>query len=1207
MPRAATFAAVLGMSFLSMALTLAQESAPVPAQKKIVEQPKKPLLSPDIYQYAGLPPKTAAEVMTVPAGFTVKLFAGEPDVRQPIAFCIDDRGRLWVAEAYSYPMRRPDKEAKDRIVIFEDTDGDGVFDKKTVFMEGLNLVSGIEVGFGGVWIGAAPYLMFVPVNPGEDKPAGKPQILLDGWGYQDTHETLNSFTWGPDGWLYGCHGVFTHSQVGKPGTPDKDRTPLNAGVWRYHPTRHTFEVFAHGTSNPWGLDFDEHGQAFIEACVIPHNWHIIQGARYFRQGGQHFNPYTYADIQTIAEHSHFLGNNPWDANGKSDSVGGGHAHAGAMIYQGGTWPKEYWGKMFMGNIHGHRLNVDVLTPKGSGFVASRAPDFLLSHDSWAMFVNLQTGPDGNVYVIDWYDQQSCHSNNPQIWDRSNGRIYKIVHKDAKPVVGIDLAKLSDKELVDLQLHANAWYARHARRILQERVAGNEFDPIRANRVNAIIGLLKPLLGHPDAVFRLRGYWVNHAVQPRSFIGYHDPDPFVSAWMNQISLERGVPVYSMVPVGKLGDVQNQGIVYSALGLLEYLAKNDASPVVRLGIASAAQRLPVNDRWGVLASLVAHGEDASDHNLPLMYWYAAEPLAEKDPAKALDLALAAKMPPLPQFMVRRISSAATPEALALVMERLAAVKDENLHLAILRGLKDGLKGRRNLAMPAGWSKAYALLADSKNAEVRSSATALAATFGDAKAFTTLRELLASSKADASSRQDALATLLAARDKQLVPILQNLLSDPNLRGLALQALATYDDPKTPQLVLAVYPTLDTNLKRDALNTLASRVPYGKAMLEAIADKKIAANEVSADIIRQLRNLSDKALSNRITEVWGSVRATPAEKTKQIAEWRKFLSAQVKTDVSLGRAVFAKTCQQCHTLFGTGGTVGPDITGANRGNLDYLLENIIDPSAVIPKEFASTVIELKNGRFITGIVRSETPAALTVVTANETLTLPRDDIHAAKASDVSMMPDDLLKPLAKEEVRALVAYLQSPKQVPILATADNAKDFFNGKDLTGWTGDAKLWSVENGEIVGKSPGLKRNMWLVSHMQANDFKLTLKVKLVPNSANSGVQFHSEVLPSGGMRGPQADIGVGFWGTLYEEEARGQLWKEIGDKHVKVNDWNDYVIEATGSKVKTWLNGKLCVDLDDPKLSRQGVFALQLHSGEALEVRFKELRLEVPR
>src|SRR5262249_31432493 len=144
--------------------------------------PRPVALVADVYKYAGLPPDKAAAAMTVPEGFTVKLFAGEPDVYQPIALCLDDRGRVWVAEAYSYPIGRPDKDAGDRIVIFEDTDGDGRFDKRTVFLEGLNLVSGLEVGFGGVWIGAAPYLLFVPVKEGEDRPAGPPRVLLDGWG-----------------------------------------------------------------------------------------------------------------------------------------------------------------------------------------------------------------------------------------------------------------------------------------------------------------------------------------------------------------------------------------------------------------------------------------------------------------------------------------------------------------------------------------------------------------------------------------------------------------------------------------------------------------------------------------------------------------------------------------------------------------------------------------------------------------------------------------------------------------------------------------------------------------------------------------------------------------------------------------------------------------------------------------------------------------
>ncbi|MGH7134208.1 MAG: PVC-type heme-binding CxxCH protein, partial [Pirellulales bacterium] len=323
---------------------------------------------PDAFAHAGLSPEEAAKAMTVPEGFKVTLFAGEPDVVQPIAQAIDDRGRLWVAEAYSYPHRLPPEQAHDRILIFEDTNGDNHFDRRTVFIENLNLVSGLEVGFGGVWVGMAPYFLFIPDRDGDDVPDGEPQVLLDGWGLYDTHETLNSFIWGPDGWLYGCHGVFTHSRVGKPETPDEERTPINAGIWRYHPTKHEFEVFAHGTSNPWGIDFNDQGQAFLTACVIPHLFHVIQGGRYQRQAGQHFNPYTYGDIQTIALHRHWIGDNPHRGNNRSDAAGGGHAHAGAMIYLGGSWPAEYRNQLFMNNIHGARLNQDLLTPKGSGYV-----------------------------------------------------------------------------------------------------------------------------------------------------------------------------------------------------------------------------------------------------------------------------------------------------------------------------------------------------------------------------------------------------------------------------------------------------------------------------------------------------------------------------------------------------------------------------------------------------------------------------------------------------------------------------------------------------------------------------------------------------------------------------------------------------------------------------------------------------------------------
>jgi putative membrane-bound dehydrogenase-like protein len=1053
-------------------------------------------------------------------------------------------------------------------------------------MEGLNLVSGLEVGFGGVWIGAAPYLMFVPVKDGEDKPADKPQILLDGWHYEDTHETLNAFCWGPDGWLYGCHGVFTHSLVGKPGTPAKERTPINAGIWRYHPTKHIFEVFAHGTSNPWGLDFDAHGQAFIEACVIPHAFHIIQGGRYQRQAGEHFNPHTYADIQTIADHLHWQGANPWAGNNRSDSMGGGHAHAGLLLYQGGAWPEEYRGKMFMGNIHGHRLNMDILKPKGSGFVASHGPDFLQSNDAWTRFINMQCGPDGNMYVIDWYDKQACHHTDPNIWDRDDGRVYKVSYRGTKPVEGVDLQKCSDAELVNHLLDKNEWYVRHARRLLQERAARRQ---LAAGTREA---LAKIAAEDKDEARRLRGLWALHATggltaDHRGALLQND-SAFVRAWTLQLALE---------------DRRTSDTLVRTMAVL---AEKDRSPVVRLYLASALQRLPLDQRWDVLTNLLAHAEDASDPNLPFLYWYAAEPLGEKDPGRALKLAAGAKLPRLLPFMARRVASEATPVAMSLVVNTLASESDPARQHAVLQGINEALKGRPRVNMPQEWSDVLAKLSGSPDAEVRSQAMALAVTFGDPKAFAELHRILTARDAALPARQQALAALLGARDKELQPLLLALVKEPGLRGAAIRGLASYGDPQTPAALLGAYPSLTSEEKRDALNTLASRPAYGRALMDAVAAKKVPANEVPAEVVRQLRGFNDKELDQLIADVWGVVRKTPADRVRLINEWRKKLAVTApEPDLMLGRAVFAKTCQQCHTLYGVGGKVGPDITGSNRPNLDYLLENILDPSAVIPNDYKATQIELKNGRVVTGIVRGETPAALTVVTANETLTIPVNEIDSRTSSNVSMMPEDVLKPLSDIEVRCLIAYLRHTTQVPLLATADNVKDFFNGKDLTGWDGDPKLWSVENGEIVGKSPGIKKNEFLKSHMAVTDFRLTLKIKLVPNKENSGVQFRSEALPDGEMKGPQADVGLGWWGKLYEENGRGVLSNGAGEKHVKADDWNDYEIVAEGSRVKTYINGVLSVDVDDPKISRRGVFGLQIHAGGPMEVRFKDLKLEV--
>ena len=612
---------------------------------------------------AGLSGEAAVAAMEVPDGFAVSLAASEPDVVRPIAFTHDDRGRLWVVEAHTYPVPAPEGEGKDRILIFEDTNGDGTLDSRKIFKEGLNLVSGIEYGFGGVWVGAAPYLMFIPVDKKTDKPAGEPEILLDGWGTQDTHETLNSLRWGPDGWLYGNHGIFTHSNVGKPGVSDDERTQLNGAIWRYHPTEGHFEVYAEGTSNPWGLDFNENGHPFVTACVIPHLFHVIRGARYTRQYGDHFNPYIYQNITTHADHVHWVGDKgPHAGNHRSDVAGGGHAHAGAMFYLGGSWPEEYHDRLFMNNIHGFRANTDIIERRGSGYVGRHGDDFLFAHDSWSQMLNFRYGPDGSIHVIDWYDKNQCHSPNPDVHDKTLGRIFKISHENDS-WTQVDLQEKSVAELVEYQLHENEWYARHARRILQER----GIDP-KAQRA------LLHMLNGDQRTYRLRAMWtlyVTDRLSDKELMGLlDDPDDVIRSWVIQL-------------------VANKEISNDMLQKFAVMARNDASAMVRLYLASAMQYVPLEKRWDIVSALMAHIEDSGDHNIPQMIWYAAEPMIASDMQRGLDVVLSASLPRLLPFAVQRIAAVDSPEALQVLARALETASPEQ-QIEILKGLNQMIGG-------------------------------------------------------------------------------------------------------------------------------------------------------------------------------------------------------------------------------------------------------------------------------------------------------------------------------------------------------------------------------------------------------------------------------------------------------------------------------------------------------------------------------------
>ena len=957
-----------------------------------------------------VPVADAADRFKLPEGFRATLFAGEPDVVQPIAMTFDDRGRMWVVECLSYPKWRGDGKGSDRVTILEDTDGDGKHDKKTVFLENGSNLSGIVLGHGGVWLCSLPNLIFIPVKDGEDTPAGPAEVVLDGWNLKDTkHNVFNSLNWGPDGWLYGCNGIQARSKVGKPGTPEKDRVYLDCGVWRYHPTRKTFESYASGTTNPFGLDWDEHGQMFITNCVIDHLWHVVPGGRYQRMYGQDRNANTYELMRSASDHKHWAGGNWTDSRGSTSGVkpehsdaGGGHAHTGCCIYLGDNFPAEYRNSVFMCNIHGNRLNRDTLHRTAGGYVGKHAPDFAFANDPWFRGISIIYGPDGGLYVSDWTDTGECHNYN--VADTTNGRIYKITFGTPKPWKG-DVSKLSDAELVKLQSHKNEWFVRKARRVLHERAIAGKLEKGTAAALREILDKNR------EPIAMLRAMWALHAIGE-----FSGADASVAIRSEVETLQANA-----ISLG----LDNPAVDNDTLKQIQGLA-NSKSAIVRRVLAGESHRLPEESRIEVLDRLT---EKPADPDTVLMIWSAFGPVISDEWVAKL-----AERPngKLTEFAVRwRVTRPnALPDAFAPTIAAAVNAKSPAGKAAVLRGLIDGLAGTSLKQPPtADWEKSYAALAGCEAAEVRDLADDLALIFRDAKALDGMRSRARNQSADAAARRAAIAKLVSRKTPEFAPTLRDLLADPAVRGAAVRGLASYPDAESAAAILKAYPGFSAEEKADAIQTLGSRPTFALALLDAIEKGTVPKADVTAFSARQILALNNKDVTAKLATAWGTVRPAAETRVAQAAKWKKLLTADAlkSADASNGRAVFAKNCAACHKLFGEGGDVGPELTGSQRGSLDYVLENVLDPSAVVAGEYRMTTFALADGRTLTGIVKRETPQAIVVRTLNEEVTVSKGDVDSRKQTPLSIMPDGLLDALKEADVRDLVAYLAAPSQVPL------------------------------------------------------------------------------------------------------------------------------------------------------------------------------------
>lgn len=967
-----------------------------------------------------LEPAAALARMTVPPGFAVELFAAEPELVNPVAMAFDERGRVWVAESLEYPRRDPGP-GRDRVRILSDTDGDGKADSAVTFLDGLNIPSGIAVGHGGVWIAAAPDLLFVQDTDGDGK-ADRQEVVVTGFGRLDTHELPNSLTWGPDGWLYGLNGVFNTSHVrygeGNPNQrPDHPGWRFDCAMFRVHPRTREFEVFCRGTSNPWGIAFNDEGDAFVSACVIDHLWHLVEGGFYVRQAGP--QPPQAWPLGSIVAHRHQLA-----------------AYCGITWFDSDAYPEAYRRRLYMGNVHGGCINVDRIERAGSTYRGLPAPDFLAANDVWFMPVVQKTGPDGCLWILDWYDRYHCYQDanaDPAGIDRLRGRLYRITYDGTPPSQPFDLADRSDEDLVDMLGHPNVYMRETAQRLIAERSrtttarellarlrdTGGRFSPVHVRHMLfALLGcdfrelgdihgeLIRVLAAHPDP---FRRSWAQRAARL----------PAAAPAVSRDLLLRGladdaapVRLQAAIAIGREALDVDRGLPANALAELE-------EPLVRSILAAPDDLHHARFVWQALHGIAERaGRSVQSGLLPTEA--TATPAGRALAGRILDWELA-RAEPDGRLLAGLVAAEFDAEEFAaaepgLVLERL------------VREVREGRLAGVRLAAIAGPLKAA--LAGSRGGQPDDrcpAATVLAAACGDPAAIATVMSGAAGDRAGTAADHDravaGLAALVATRAPGVGEFAACILASGTpdaVRAEALAVLARSDDPSVPTAVLEALPTLPPHVAPRALDLLTQRAGWARAMLEAVAAGRLPPPVLDANQLQRLAALDNPELAEVVRERWGVVRAGRSPDRERVVNEMRTLAVGTRGDPFRGEAVFTRVCASCHRIHGRGADVGPDITANGRASFDQLLANVFDPSLVIGVSYQSWTVVTDDGRAITGLLVEDGPDRVVLKTPGGAVeAIPRADVEMIRGNETSLMPEGLEKQCSAGELADLLAFL--------------------------------------------------------------------------------------------------------------------------------------------------------------------------------------------
>jgi putative membrane-bound dehydrogenase-like protein len=979
----------------------------------------------------GYPPEEAVKHMTVAEGLKVTMFASEPMVRQPIFVKCDARGRLWTIQYLQYPNPAGLKRVKtdrwsrseydrvpeppphgprgaDRITILEDTDGDGRADAAKDFLEGLNLVTGVEFGYGGVFVLNVPYLLFYPDANRDDVPDSDPQVLLKGFGMEDAQSFANHLTWGPDGWLYGVNGSTTTCRI--------RGVEFQQGVWRYHPVTHAFELFCEGGSNCYGLTFDANGELYYSTNAGPFV-HAVQGGYFYKSFGKHgplHNLYAYHHFPELQR----------DAAPGSPPTGG-------TVYLADALPEQFCGTFVAGGFLGHTVSWWKIEPQASTVRATYGGELLNTHDSWSGPTDLCVGPDGAIYVCDFYDQRTAHPDPDANWDRSNGRIYKLAPDMRTVGKSIDVGQAASDQLVDLLSHSNHWYRMRARAELARRR-----DSTVANRLREMA------TQYDNGQLALEGLWgLNGAAHVDDALALQlldHPYPYVRHWAVRLIGDRG---QASADVGKR---------------FASLAVQEQSAVVRAQLAASAKRLPASIGLRIVDSLLKHEPDESDPRIPWLIWWAIESKAISDRDAVVSMFAQESMWHNPaardnvRRLIRRYAAEGTAIAYDACLKLLRSAPAAHVaaaHESLRQGLAERAVGLSSVTQgelfnqqaaqdalaPSDVVRHYEALNDELKkyvAEIWAQAPLdvahleLALRAGTDEAYPVLK-----SKAFRPNlKDDERARLFGllrefGRSDVVFDLLMFVASDQSdaAKSAALGVLSAHGNSEVASALMDAYAGASTALQLQIRAVLFARPAWAKAFLERIDAGELPPVEVPIEQLRPLALHRNAAIDALVRKHWGNIGpGTPEEKLATMRRFNNDLRAAAG-DPRNGEELYTKHCGTCHQLHGKGNKIGPDLTTANRSDRAALLANIVDPSAVIRREFQNYVVVTNSGRVLTGLLAEQDAASVSILNdKNERVKISRADVEDLQEADVSLMPERILESLTSQELRDLFAYLE-------------------------------------------------------------------------------------------------------------------------------------------------------------------------------------------